>query len=213
MFGIDNYLAFLLAGILLNITPGSDTLYILGRSLSQGKQAGIYSALGISAGCFFHSCLAAFGLSAIIAESQLAFDVIKYTGAAYLVYLGLKMLLHEKATLAIQATDKAHSPGKLFVSGALTNILNPKAALFFLAFLPQFVQKEYSHEPLPFLVLGLTFTLTGTLWCLLLALFSASLSHRLKQNPTVQQWFTKATGSVFILLGLKLTLEQAKYVH
>ncbi|GAB4029152.1 LysE family translocator [Spirosoma gilvum] len=210
MFGIDNYLAFLLTGILLNITPGSDTLYILGRSLSQGKQAGIYSALGISAGCFFHSCLAAFGLSAIIAESQLAFDIVKYAGAAYLVYLGLRMLLTKEATLIIQSTDKASSTGKLFISGALTNMLNPKVALFFLAFLPQFVQKEYSHEPLPFLLLGLTFTLTGTIWCILLALFSSGLSYRLKESPTIQYWFAKATGSVFILLGLKLTLEQAK---
>lgn len=131
MFGIENFLAFLLAGILLNLTPGSDTMYVLGRSISQGRLAGIYSALGIGAGCLVHIFLATFGLSVIIKNSQMLFDLIKYAGAAYLFYLGVKMLINkDKQQFNITKTDETTDLKKVFLSGAVTNVLNPKVALF-----------------------------------------------------------------------------------
>ena len=140
MFGITNFTAFLLAGILLNLTPGTDTIYILSRSISQGKKAGLLSALGISAGCLVHTLFAAFGLSIVLSQSAAAFDTVKYMGALYLIYLGLKTIFtrrpHGFDLDAIQTRD---SDSRIFLSGMLTNVLNPKVALFFLAFVPQFI--------------------------------------------------------------------------
>lgn len=207
MFGIVNFEAFLLAGILLNLTPGSDTMYILGRSISQGKKAGLLSALGISTGALVHTILAALGLSIILAQSATAFNLIKYLGALYLVYLGIRMILSKpKSDLNLNEGLKIHDNRKIYLSGIVTNILNPKVALFFLAFLPQFIDPNYSNSTLSFLILGLTFVTTGTIWCLILALFSSWLSEKIKGNFRVKIWLDKVTGSVFILLGIKLAL-------
>ena len=208
MFGITNFETFLIAGILLNLTPGADTMYILGRSISQGKKAGILSALGISTGSLVHCIIAAFGLSIIIAKSAIAFSTIKYLGAAYLIYLGIKALLTKSQNeFEIEKLDKKKtSNGKIFVSGILTNILNPKVALFFLAFLPQFIDPNYATNFMPFIILGLTFIATGTIWCLALALFSAKLSDRIRKNYKIKMWLVKITGGIFIALGIKLAL-------
>ena len=209
MAGIENFPAFLMAGILLNLTPGSDTLYILGRSIAQGKRAGIYSALGISAGCFVHLFFAAFGLSMLIAQSPVAFAVVKYAGAAYLVYLGVRMIASTSVTNWQQAENQAVvSYRKLFWSGVITNVLNPKVALFFIAFLPQFVQKEYSQSPMPFLLLGLTFNLTGTIWCLILALSAGTLGKQFRARPGIKKWLDRLAGAVFVGLGIKLAIER-----
>ncbi|MEO6903408.1 MAG: LysE family translocator [Bacteroidia bacterium] len=208
MFGITNFETFLIAGILLNLTPGADTIYILGRSISQGKKAGILSALGISTGSLFHCTIAACGLSIIIAKSAVAFSTIKYLGAAYLIYMGVKALLTKSRNeFEIEQLEKNKmSNRKIFVSGILTNILNPKVALFFLAFLPQFIDSNYTTSSLPFIILGLTFIFTGTLWCLALALFSAKLSNRIRRNYKIKIWLDKITGGLFIALGIKLAL-------
>jgi len=207
MYGIINFEAFLIAGIVLNLTPGSDTMYILGRSISQGKKAGILSALGIATGALAHCIFAALGLSIILAKSALAFEIVKYAGAAYLIYLGIKMLLsksNEKFTL----DEKSEKPNyrKIYLSGIFTNILNPKVALFFLAFLPQFINPNYAQNSLPFLLLGLTFVTTGTIWCLLLAIFSSKLSNSIRANYKIKKWLDKITGGIFIALGIKLAL-------
>src|SRR6476659_1322301 len=139
MFGIHDFGLFLVAGILLNLTPGPDTLYILGRSVAQGREAGIASAFGISLGSIFHTCAAALGLSAILATSALAFSAIKLLGGAYLVFLGVKMLLDRRKRLSLPAHFRWSTTAAAFRQGVLTNILNPKVALFFLAFLPQFI--------------------------------------------------------------------------
>ncbi|MDJ1466485.1 LysE family translocator [Cytophagaceae bacterium DM2B3-1] len=204
MFGIINYWAFLLAGILLNITPGSDTIYILGRSISQGKQAGIVSALGIATGTLVHTIFAAIGLSVILAQSAMAFTIVKYAGAAYLIFLGVKALLSKSATNSETTTLPKVSLQRIYLSGILTNVLNPKVALFFLAFLPQFIDPAYSNSTLSFLLLGLTFVTTGLIWCTCLAVFSARLSGYFTKNPTIKSYLDKATGFVFILLGIKL---------
>lgn len=209
MFGIINFEAFLIAGIVLNLTPGADTMYILGRSISQGKKAGILSALGISTGAIFHIILATLGLSIILAKSALVFEIVKYLGATYLIFLGIKSLLTKSnGKFELKQEHKQVSNIKIFTSGVLTNILNPKVALFFLAFLPQFIDPNYTQSSLSFLVLGLTFLCTGTVWCLILAVFASKLSYKIRKNYKIKLWLDKITGGIFILLGIKLALSK-----
>ncbi|ELR70493.1 homoserine/homoserine lactone efflux protein [Fulvivirga imtechensis AK7] len=209
MIGIENFGAFLLAGIILNLTPGADTMYILARSISQGKKAGIYSVLGISSGIILHTFAAAFGLSLIIAQSALAFNIIKYLGAGYLIFLGIKSLTSSKKNQLIRIQHEL-SGKKIFLSGMLTNVLNPKVALFFLAFLPQFIQLQHSQNPGPYLILGMSFVATATLWTMIIVLLSAKFASFIRHNQHVEQWINRSAGVVFILLGLKVALERSK---
>ncbi|GGD25763.1 LysE family translocator [Hyunsoonleella pacifica] len=207
MFGITNFEAFILAGIILNLTPGADTMYILGRSISQGKKAGVLSALGIATGALIHCIFASLGLSVILAKSALAFEILKYAGAVYLIYLGIKMLISKTdENFKLKSNDEKINYRKIYLSGILTNVLNPKVALFFLAFLPQFINPDYSQSFLPFLFLGLTFVTTGTIWCLTLAVFSSKLSNTIRKNYMIKKWLDKTTGGIFIALGIKLAL-------
>ena len=204
MFGIHDFSLFLAAGILLNLTPGPDTVYILGRSVAQGRGAGVASALGICVGSIFHTCAAALGLSAILATSALAFSAIKLLGGAYLVFLGVKMLLDRRKRLSLPSNFRWRTTGAAFRQGVLTNILNPKVALFFLAFLPQFIDPTSNSKIAAFLALGLTFVTTGTIWCLILAWSASSLSERLRRNETIAQWVSRTAGALFVFLGLRL---------
>jgi RhtB (resistance to homoserine/threonine) family protein len=216
MFGIENYLGFVMAAILLNLTPGTDTMYIITRSVSQGNKAGLYSVLGIVTGILVHTVLAALGLSIILANSPLAFTFVKYIGAIYLCYLGVKMLTQKSdAVIAkgLPTNDKAASAkrldyGKIYKQGVLTNTFNPKVALFFLAFFPQFIDSSYAHSTLSFLVLGLTFAVTGLVWCLCLALLASRFSKKLRENPAIETILNKISGAVFIGLGIKLLTEK-----
>lgn len=207
MEGIVNYEAFLLAGILLNLTPGNDTIFILTRSIGQGKKAGIVSALGIGTGNIVHTLLAAFGLSLIISESILVFNMIKWAGAAYLVYIGYKMITDRKqiGTGETQLTEHANFK-KIYRDGLITNVFNPKVALFFIAFLPQFINPKVQNTVLPFLLLGATFVTTGTLWCLVLATFSAAIFSKLKANETLSGYINKFCGLTMVALGIKVAL-------
>jgi|ERR1051326_1601638 RhtB (resistance to homoserine/threonine) family protein len=204
MFGIHDFGLFLAAGILLNLTPGPDTVYILGRSVAQGREAGVASALGISLGSISHTCAAALGLSAILATSAVAFGAIKLLGGAYLIFLGIKMLLDRRRQLSLPSNFRRHTTIAAFRQGILTNILNPKVALFFLAFLPQFIDPASNMKIAAFLTLGLTFVTTGSIWCLILAWFASALSERLRANGTIAQWMNRATGALFVFLGLRL---------
>ena len=207
MFGIINFEAFIIAGLIMNLTPGADTMYILGRSISQGKKAGILSALGISTGAIFHIIFATLGLSIILAKSATAFEIVKYLGAAYLIFLGLKTIFKKAdGKFELSNETKVVNYRKIYFSGILTNILNPKVALFFLAFLPQFIDPNYVQSSLPFLILGITFLLTGTIWCLILALFASKLSERIRKNYKIKKWLDKITGGIFIALGIQLAL-------
>jgi RhtB (resistance to homoserine/threonine) family protein len=205
MFGIINLPTFIVAGLLFILTPGADTMYILGRSIAQGKKAGIYSVLGIVTGTIIHITLVAFGLSLIVAKSVLIFNLIKYVGAIYLVWLGIKMILAKPIAAAGPDLTKINSH-KVYISGILTNLLNPKVILFFLVFLPQFVKTSEAHNPVPFLILGAILTIPGTIWCLTLAMFAARLSKKLKGNNKISIWLNRITSGVFIGLGLKLAL-------
>ena len=204
MFGIHNFGLFLIAGVLLNLTPGPDTLYILGRSLAQGREAGVASAFGISFGTIFHTCAAALGLSAILATSAFAFVAIKLLGGAYLAFLGIKMILDRRRELTLPSNFRRRTTVAAFRQGVLTNVLNPKVALFFLAFLPQFIDPASNMKVAAFIVLGLTFVTTGTIWCLVLAWFASSFSGRLRNNDGIAQWLNRTAGALFVLLGLRL---------
>ena len=205
MNSIINLPAFITAGILLNLTPGADTMYILGRSIAQGKKAGIYSALGIVTGILCHTTFAAFGLSLIVAKSALAFDLIKYSGAVYLTYLGIKMIAQKK-TLLMDTKLVPVKADKLFLSGILTNVLNPKVALFFLVFMPQFIKPGDIHNPVPYLILGVIFVIPCAVWSILQAIFAGMLSNKIKRDNRVTLWLNNITGGVFIALGLKLAV-------
>ncbi len=202
MLGIHDYSLFISTAVLLNLTHGPDTMYIIGRSLTQGRSSGVASALGISTGSICHTVAAALGLSAILATSAMAFSVIKYLGAAYLFYLGIKMLLskHQNEASALAKV----SPWGVYRQGVITNVLNPKVALFFLALLPQFVNKDAPAPTLSFLALGMTFVMTGTLWCLVVALSAARFSSRLRANSGIFSTINRLTGGLFIGLSLKL---------
>ena len=204
MFGIHNFGLFLAAGVLLNLTPGPDTLYILGRSAAQGREAGVASALGISLGSIFHTCAAALGLSAILATSAFAFVAIKLVGGGYLVFLGIKMIADRHRKLTLPSNFRRRTTIAAFRQGVLTNVLNPKVALFFLAFLPQFIDPASNMKIAAFITLGLTFVTTGTIWCLVLAWFAASFSERWRNNESIAQWLNRTAGAVFIFLGLRL---------
>ena len=209
MCGIENYLGFIIAGILLNLTPGADTMYILTRSITQGRKAGIYSVLGITTGGLIHTTLAAFGLSIILAKSAFAFNTIKYIGVAYLVYLGIKMIidknnLFDNKTQKIETTDLF----KIYRQGLITNVLNPKVALFFLSLLPQFINPHYANGPIPFLILGATFMTTGTIWCLILAYSASLITKTLRNNDRIGKMMQKISGFIFIGLGIKILTDK-----
>ncbi|KAA0546623.1 LysE family translocator [Bacillus sp. BGMRC 2118] len=204
MMGIINFEVFLLTAIMLNITPGTDTMYIISRSVSQGSLAGVYSALGITVGSVIHTMLAAFGLSIILMQSAFLFNIIKVIGAIYLAYLGIKMLQNKNPNKKQELLPMLDHK-KIFLQGILTNVLNPKVALFFLAFLPQFIQVHPSGvNPLPFMILGLTFTITGGIWCTVVAVFSSIATNKLRGNSKAGSLLNKLTGIVFITMGIKL---------
>ncbi len=211
MTGIINFETFIIAGILLNLTPGNDTIFILSRSIAQGKQAGIMSVIGIATGSIIHTTLAAFGLSIIIAESIIAFNIIKYAGAVYLVFIGYKMLTDQSQLNAGNTlTEKKVNLKKIYRDAVITNVLNPKVALFFIAFLPQFIDPTFAKTVLPFLALGITFTITGTILCLILANFASIISHKLKNNKKLSGFINRTCGAVLIGLGIKVALTNKK---
>jgi RhtB (resistance to homoserine/threonine) family protein len=208
MFGIHDLGAFIVAGLLLNIMPGPDSLLIMARSASQGARAGCMAALGIGAGVFVHVFAAALGLSAILSTSAAAFTVVKYIGAAYILYLAFG-LLRSKPRDAVAAAPMAPMPfTKIFAQGFLTNVLNPKVALFFLAFVPQFIHADAHYKGFAFILLGCIFNLNGMLWCFALALFTARAKARMNVSPRVSLWLNRVTGGLFVWLGVKLALSK-----
>ncbi|MBQ7986805.1 MAG: LysE family translocator [Clostridia bacterium] len=203
MLGISEYGLFLLSGILLNITPGTDIVYVLSRASVGGRKVGIVSALGICTGILIHTVLVALGLSAILESSKVAFNIMRILGAVYLIYMGIKTIL-AKETMFQNETDGGEKLSAVFRQGVLTNTLNPKVALFFLALLPQFVLPDNPYGPIPFLVLGLTFFTTSIIWCLLIAYVASFVSKFLNKNEKISKMANKIAGIVYILLGLNV---------
>jgi threonine/homoserine/homoserine lactone efflux protein len=208
MFGTHDLWLFVLSGLLLNVTPGPDTLYIIGRSSTQGWRAGAVAALGIGSGALVHVCAAALGLSALLAASATAFMAVKIVGAVYLIYVGISMIRAKGGPQSsTQATgSRPASTRSIYLQGFLTNVLNPKVALFFLAFLPQFVSSDAPSKALAFLFLGAIFDFNGTLWNLFIAWSTARISHRLAGGASFKKWFNRCVGSIFVFIGLRLAL-------
>jgi threonine/homoserine/homoserine lactone efflux protein len=206
MFGIHDLGLFIVSGLLLNIMPGPDSLLIMTRSATQGARAGCAATLGIGAGTLVHIFAAALGLSAILATSATAFAVVKYVGAAYILTMAIGLLRSKRREDAAAVAVPPLPYRKIFAQGFLTNVLNPKVAIFFLAFVPQFIDADAPHKALAFIVLGCIFNLNGMLWCNALALFTAHASARLKINPLVSLWLNRATGGLFVWLGIKLAM-------
>jgi threonine/homoserine/homoserine lactone efflux protein len=212
MFGIHDIWLFVISGLLLNITPGPDTAYIVGRSIQLGWRGGVVAVLGIEAGCTLHVFAAAIGLSALLAASSMAFMLVKWAGAAYLCFIGVKMLL---ARAPMPATTAANESGaismrQVFVQGALSNALNPKVALFFLAFLPQFVAADSPHKAAAFALLGLIFMFNGTLWCLGVALFTARAAGRIRKSGRILAWINRGLGGLFCYLGVRVAMTETR---
>ncbi len=203
MLGTQNLSTFILASFLLWITPGPDTLYVLARSIAQGRQAGWLSALGSSTGLLVHTTFAAFGLSTILATSAFAFTLVKIAGAGYLIYLGLEALL-KKSQPAIAPETPLMNSWQLYRQGLVTNVFNPKVAIFFLAFLPQFVDPSRSLGALPFLLLGIFVTLGATVWCLIIAAFASKATQTIRSNSRMSGWLQRLAGCLYITLGLNL---------
>jgi threonine/homoserine/homoserine lactone efflux protein len=203
MAGAQDFWAFLAASVVMWLTPGPDTMYILGRSIAQGRRAGVMSALGVGSGLLLHTLFAALGLSAILAASASAFAAVKLAGAAYLIYLGLQALGRKVGPLAASDVGPAGA-WRVYRQGLLSNTLNPKVAVFFLAFLPQFVDPAARAGALPFLLLGAVFVAGGTAWSLGQAACAASATRAFRRNPAMLVWLERLSGCVYIGLGLNL---------
>ena len=200
------FLAFLIAAFALNLAPGPDMLYVIGRSVGQGRKAGIVSSLGVFVGCWVHILAAAFGIAALLRSSPMAFNLVRYAGAAYLIYLGIKMLA-QKTDLSSRQL-KAESLGAIFRQGAITNMLNPKVAIFFLAFLPQFVDARRGSVVLQILLLGLIFNIGGTLVNLAVAYAGGTLGELLRRNQSIARLQRRFTGLILVGLGLRLAWQR-----
>ena len=208
--GIENFWVFALAALLLNLTPGNDMLYVAARSATQGIKAGIISSMGIFVGCLVHVIAAVIGLSAIIAQSAIAFNIIKYRGAAYLVYLGIRSVLSKRKSLNLQKRIQPLSYDKIFWQGVITNVLNPKVALFFLAFLPQFINIHSENTHWQILFLGIWFDVGGTLVNIVVAVLFGKVGNWLSRSPRFVQWQERITGAMLIGLGIKVALSSRK---
>jgi threonine/homoserine/homoserine lactone efflux protein len=212
MLGITGFTLFILAVMLLSVTPGPDTAYIVGRSVAQGRGAGVVSALGIAVGCIVHTLACAFGLTALLAASATAFTIVKFAGAIYLIYLGVRLIFAKPAaTVAsgkqaeeIRPRAAPKSLQQLFAQGFLTNVLNPKVVLFFVSFIPQFVAADSAHKTLAFLALGFVFVLVSTFWNAIVAWIAGSVTQRFSGKPSVKLWLDRVVGSAFVGLGIKL---------
>lgn len=210
MFGVVNYTVFFTSCLILHITPGSDTMYILGKSMSKDKKTGVISVLGISTGVLIHTILAALGLSVILAKSATAFNIVKYMGAAYLVYMGIKTILDKKDLFIKDEKNEKEKLKEVYFQGVITNVLNPKVALFFLAFLPQFIDVNNKYGIIPFLLLGLSFFITSSLYGIVLALFASSAAGMIAEKSGASKVMGKVSGCIYIFLGLSLLRAKLK---
>jgi threonine/homoserine/homoserine lactone efflux protein len=196
---------FIAAGWLLNLTPGPDVLYIVNHGLRSGVRAGMVAALGIVSGCFVHVFAAAAGLSALLATSATAFTVLKWVGAAYLLWMGVKLLFSRGGRLDLAAGVAPETDlWIIWRRGFLTNVLNPKVALFFLAFVPQFIRPDAAHPALAFLLLGVLFNLNSLPINLGYAWLAAWAARRLHTLQRAMGWMDRAAGALFIGFGLRL---------
>jgi threonine/homoserine/homoserine lactone efflux protein len=210
MFNFQNLYLFFVAALLLNLTPGNDMIYVASRSVSQGVKAGIASAAGIFVGCFVHIFAAVFGLSIIISRSAYLFQLIKFAGAGYLIYLGVRSLLSSSAVDTKSENFSKTGYWKLFRQGVVTNALNPKVAIFFLSFLPQFIDPASHFFKFQLFILGTWFAAQGTLVLIIVAFILGKTKDFFRKNPQVWKVQGKITGLILIGLGIKIALASKK---
>ena len=201
------WLLFIVASLVVITTPGQDMILVMSRSIAQGPSAGVATAAGVSVGLVGHTVLATLGLGAILRTSAWAFLALKLVGAAYLVYLGIKLLRTRQAELQV-GSGASRSMGRLFTDGALSNIANPKIAVFYFAFLPQFVQPQAQHPTLTIFVLGLLFALITFAVKGPVGWFAGRLSGWLRQRPGVLLGLYRGSGAILLGLGVRLALER-----
>jgi threonine/homoserine/homoserine lactone efflux protein len=196
---------FLLAVIAISIVPGPDTIYILSRSLSQGRRGGLAASLGSSMGMLGHITLGVIGISALIMASPAGFLTVRILGTCYLIYLGIRLLLQSDMPIGGHRLRK-DTLRTVWLQGILTNLLNPKVAVFFLAFIPQFIEIQRGHVPLQFLTLGVVFDCIGTSWLCIVAISSSALSKWVHTHPVACTWQQRLTGAIFIVFAVRLAL-------
>ena len=210
MLDLTQLLPFLAAALALNLTPGADMTYVVARSATQGRGAGIAASLGIAAGSFVHSVLAALGVSALLQHSETAFLTVKYAGAAYLLYLAWKAMRSGSRAMAVERTLERGSLWRVFVEGALTNLLNPKVALFILAFLPQFVDPAKGSPAVQILLLGAIFNVGGTSVNALVACSASAAARALGGSAAFGRWLNRISALVFVGLAVRLALSDRR---
>ncbi len=196
-------LSYLGAAVLLTLMPGPDNLFVLAQSIVSGARAGISTSLGLCTGLLVHIAAATLGISAVIYQSALAFALVKYAGAAYLLYLAYRSF-RDKSSIVQLGSDRVYSGSALYRRGIVMNVLNPKVSLFFLAFLPQFVRHESGDAAYQMLVFGVIFIIQALILFSLISLFAAAIGKRLNQHPSLARRMNLIQGSLFSLIGLKI---------
>ncbi len=196
---------FIVASALLAIAPGPDIIYVLTRGISQGPKAGIAAAVGFASGCIFHTVLAAVGIAALIRSSDLAFDLVRYAGAAYLVWIGIQALRH-RASFSIEAASEARGLATIYRQSVIGNILNPKVTLFFLAFLPQFVNLDAGQVGWQMALLGVIFMVLTVVIFGAVALFAGWIGAYVRRKPIIGERLNIFAGITFIALGIRVAL-------
>ena len=205
MIDSSHLVEFLLSVIAISVVPGPDTIYVLSRSLSQGRRGGLAACLGSAVGVMGHVTLGVIGLSALIMASPPAFLFVKVCGTCYLVYLGIRLLGQSDIPIGGHKLRK-DTLRIVWFQGILTNLLNPKVAMFFLAFIPQFIDLHRGHVPLQFLALGVVFDCIGTSWLCIVAISSSALSNWVHTHPIACTWQQRLTGAFFIVFAVRLAL-------
>jgi threonine/homoserine/homoserine lactone efflux protein len=196
---------FLVASALLTIAPGPDIVYVLTRAIAQGPRAGVAAALGFATGCIFHTLLAALGIAALIRSSDVAFNIARYAGAIYLAWIGIQALRH-RAAFSVQGASDARGLGLIYRQSVLGNMMNPKVTLFFLAFLPQFVDAKAGHVGVQMALLGAIFMVQTAVIFGAVAAFSGWIGAWIRRKPVVGERLNIFAGLTFIALGIRVAL-------
>jgi threonine/homoserine/homoserine lactone efflux protein len=208
MLELSQIVAAAAAAFALAVIPGPDTMLIVGRAISNGRLIGLATSVGVATGMLFHTAMATVGLSAVLMTSSLAFQIIKWFGVAYLLYLGVQTLLSRVETHTHGESQELQIGfSKAFGQAIITNVFNPKVALFFLSFMPQFVHPSNGHVALQFLLLGLVVTIVGLVWDGFVAFSAGTVGLWLKHNATFQRWQKRVMGTIFLGLSLRLALQ------
>ncbi|ABR55503.1 Lysine exporter protein (LYSE/YGGA) [Methanococcus vannielii SB] len=202
MIEYSNLFYFISTSIVLTLLPGPDILFVTVQSISNGKKAGILTAFGLCTGLIMHTIAASVGISAIIYNSALGFSLVKYVGAAYLIYLSINALFEKNGSNFEKTVVK--EPVNLYRKGIFMNLLNPKVSLFFLAFLPQFVNSDYGNIPIQMIILGIIFTIQAILIFSAVSILSNAVSLKVFENKKFQKYVCPLKASVFGILGIKL---------